>query len=83
MWPCRVFQVDATVFDSDHCADIARLDILDHQAQLSWVLSRARLAPAGGENICSIAIHYAAILGSLAAQHRYGAPCTRRSAERG
>jgi hypothetical protein len=69
-----VFQLDTAVFDPDHCPDIARLYILHDQAQLSRALSRARLAPTRSEHIGSIAIHHAAILGSLAAKHRYDAP---------
>jgi hypothetical protein len=68
--PVPVFQLDTAVFDADHCPDIAGLYILHDQAQLGGVLGRARLAPAGGEDIGSIAIHHAPILGSLAAKRR-------------
>ena len=68
-----VFQVDAAIFDSDHRADVAGLRVLDDHAELDWVFGRARLAPARGKNVGSIAIH-AAILESLAAQPRDDAP---------
>ena len=75
-----VLQVDATVFDSHHRSDIARFDVLDDEAELGRVLSRAGLAPTGGEglssigSIGSIAINHPAILGSSAAKRGCGAP---------
>jgi catechol 2,3-dioxygenase-like lactoylglutathione lyase family enzyme len=38
------------------------------------MFGRARPAPTGGQNVGSVAIRHAAILGSLAAKYRYGAP---------
>ena len=72
--PAPVFQVDPPVLDSYHRTDVPGLHILDHQAQFGWVLGRAGLAPARGKDIGSIAINHAAILESLAAKRRYGAP---------
>jgi hypothetical protein len=77
-----VFQVDASVLDSNHGADVAGLDILDDRAELSGMFGRARLAPTGGQNVGSVAIHHAAILGTLAAKIRYGAPMGRRPGRR-
>ena len=69
-----VFQVHPTVFDANHRADVAGFDILDDQTQFGGVFGRAGLASSRGQNIGSIAIHHAAILESLAAKQRYGAP---------
>ncbi|BBY01210.1 hypothetical protein MSEO_17090 [Mycobacterium seoulense] len=72
--PTPVFQIDPPVLDSYHRADVSALHVLDHQAEFGGVLGRARLAPAHGKDIGSIAINHAAILESLAAKHRYGTP---------
>ena len=63
-----VLQVDAAVFDSDHRADVAGLRVLNDHAELDWMFGRARLAPARGKHVGSIAIH-PAILESLARNH--------------
>lgn len=60
-----IFQLDTSVFDSDHCADVAALYVFDDQAQLGRMLCRAWLAPSSGENIGSVAIVHPAILGTL------------------
>jgi hypothetical protein len=69
-----VFQVHPTVFDANHRADVAGFDILDDQTQFRRMFGRAGLASSRGQHIGSIAIHHAAILESLAAKQRYGAP---------
>ncbi|GAB4658901.1 hypothetical protein MAHJHV58_09190 [Mycobacterium avium subsp. hominissuis] len=78
-----VFQIHPTVFHPHHRADVAGFHVLDHQPRLGGMLGRAGLAPTRRKDIRSIAIHHAAILGSVAAKHRYGAPpCANRDRDR-
>jgi hypothetical protein len=72
-----VFQGHGVLLAADYrSAELAR-GVLDDHPQLHGMLGRSGLAPTGGQDIGSVAIHHAAILGSPAPKLVYGAP-TRR-----